>query len=382
MPRLNYLCLSSAMTVIVMACVPAERGGETETVSQATPAIPPSDTNPYTAAGTEPFWSVKIDDQRIIFDPMDGPTTSTETFYARPSLNGWRYTSDTISVDVTFSPCSDGMSDVVHKDTVTVLVDTAEYRGCGGGHLSSVSLANTRWEFVELNSRPVAQEPGMDDRRRPGIVFGRTSVGVSGGCNGGGGLYVSGDGWLQSGPVMATEMGCSAAIMAQESAAFSLIGDAKWSIDGEGYLNLTSSSTTARLRRVSYDHAEQGTVFDPKWEARRWNVASLNSAHYEFNAYGATTYTVSFADGRFSGKVGCNRLTANYSIDGDTLVVGAMTSTRMACSSDLMVRDHEFIQLMESRPKFAMSPNRELLIGSDKGSIVLQGSRTADEPEK
>lgn len=36
-------------------------------------------------------------------------------------------------------------------------------------------------------------------------------------------------------------------------------------------------------------------------------------------------------DGAFSGTDGCNRLTGNGSIDGDTITFGPMASTLMAC---------------------------------------------------
>jgi heat shock protein HslJ len=54
-------------------------------------------------------------------------------YEARPSLNGWGYFSKRIAAEVTFVPCSDGMSDNTYKDTVTVIVDGIKYEGCGGG---------------------------------------------------------------------------------------------------------------------------------------------------------------------------------------------------------------------------------------------------------
>jgi heat shock protein HslJ len=369
--------VSALGVVIIAACGPASAPPEGNA-----PPTPDSLSLPYNAIGTEPFWSLTIDGATIIFQPMDGSAIAAKNVTARPSLNGWRYTSENVSVDVIFRECSDGMSDTIYKDTVTVLVGTNEYRGCGGARTTDASLTNTRWEFVTLNGKQLQQQGGASDRRVPGITFSRDMVGIYGGCNGGGGIYVSGDGWLRTGPMMATQMACDPAIMAQEQAASSLIDNATWTVDGEGFLILESASSNARLRRAEMDQVTSESRIEPKWEDRRWNVASLNYEYQPFNAYGDTPFTLTFAGGRMFAKVGCNQLSGGYSIVGDVLEVGPMSATRMACAPELMARDRQFVGLMQSRPKFAMSPNRELLIGSKEGVMVLQGTRAADEPDK
>jgi heat shock protein HslJ len=45
----------------------------------------------------------------------------------------------------------------------------------------------------------------------------------------------------------------------------------------------------------------------------------------------ATPPTVTFADERVSGSTGCNRYTGSYAVDGDSLEIGTIASTRMAC---------------------------------------------------
>jgi heat shock protein HslJ len=369
--------LCAAACLSFTACTPA-----TPQDSDAPATAQMGDDAPYRASGTEPFWSLTIDGTTIIFQPMEGDATIVRNVVARPSLNGWRYTSDSVSVDVTHRECNDGMSDATFKDTVTVLVGTSEYRGCGGARLPDVSLVNTQWDFVTLNGKLVTTQEGSDVSRAPGITFGRNLFGVYSGCNGGGGLYVSGDRWIQAGPITATEMGCDPALMAQEKAASSLLYNAEWWIDGEGFLILKSATSNARLRRAEWDQAADQPRLDPKWENRRWNVASLNSNYQSYNAYGNSPFMVSFANGRLSAKVGCNQISGEYSVDGNALVVGPLSATRMACAPELMERDEQFVALIQSRPKFAMSPNRDVLIGNKAGVMILQGTRAADEPEK
>jgi heat shock protein HslJ len=93
----------------------------------------PSGQAPYKAAGTEPFWALAIESGGLTFQRAGESDVRVSSYQARPSFNGWRYVSDRMTVDVTFAQCSDGMSDNVYKDTVTVIVDGVQFRGCGGG---------------------------------------------------------------------------------------------------------------------------------------------------------------------------------------------------------------------------------------------------------
>ena len=363
MLRSVKIALFAASSLSIAACVPAAA--------------------PYKAIGTEPFWSLTIEGETIAFQPMEGAATVAQNVTARPSINGWRYTSDSVSVDVTYSQCSDGMSDTVYKDTVTVLLGTTEYRGCGGGAVTpGAMLSGAAWHFVDIDGQPVVTIGNGVGGARPGIQFDQTSIGVNAGCNGGGTVYVSGNSWLKSGLVTATQMACEPPLMDQEDAAFALVRDARWSVDGEGYLVLQSDAHTARLRRDSEPFTSRDQGIEPRWEDRIWNVVSLDGEYDSFSGYGPSDYQVTFANGRMSAKVGCNQMTGDYSIDGDLLVVGPLSATRMACAPELMERDRRFAALMESRPKFAMSPNRELLIGSKENVLMLQGSHTKIEAEK
>ncbi|HEY9579221.1 MAG TPA: hypothetical protein VIR65_05090 [Rhizorhapis sp.] len=91
----------------------------------------------YKALGTEPFWALQIENGKMTFQTPHGPTVIATAIQAGPSFNGWRYTSEPLSVDITFAVCSDGMSDRRYHDTVMVLVGEQEYRGCGGDFLPS-----------------------------------------------------------------------------------------------------------------------------------------------------------------------------------------------------------------------------------------------------
>jgi heat shock protein HslJ len=114
----NVLVLAHALALASCQTIP-----EAQTTGQA----------PYKAAGTEPFWGLAIENGGMKFSRAGEKDIGVLGYEARPSFNGWRYASKRITADVTFVRCSDGMSDNTYKDTVTVMVDGMEFKGCGGG---------------------------------------------------------------------------------------------------------------------------------------------------------------------------------------------------------------------------------------------------------
>jgi heat shock protein HslJ len=87
----------------------------------------------YKALGTEPFWSLAIEPKAITFEQMDHPKIRQPTPKARKTKYGRIYWTRRISVAIISNqPCSDGMSDYVYRDDVTVTVDGRKFLGCGG----------------------------------------------------------------------------------------------------------------------------------------------------------------------------------------------------------------------------------------------------------
>ena len=57
--------------------------------------------------------------------------------------------------------------------------------------------------------------------------------------------------------------------------------------------------------------------------------------------------TATFDDGRLAGSTGCNRYTGPYSVEGETLQLGAVASTRMACVPPADAVEREFLAALE-----------------------------------
>jgi uncharacterized membrane protein len=93
---------------------------------------PPPPPAPYLALGTEPFWSLIIDDREVTFIPSEGQQVRQPKPKAIVGIAGEIYQTQRINVNIIHATCSDGMSDRVYPDTVQVSVDGRQFNGCGG----------------------------------------------------------------------------------------------------------------------------------------------------------------------------------------------------------------------------------------------------------
>jgi uncharacterized membrane protein len=102
--------------------------------------FPPAPPAPYHGVGTEPFWSLIIDDRNVTFilsgeQPIVQPEVAPITQPTPKVIHGFAgeiYQTPRINVNIVHATCSDGMSDRVYPDKVQVTVDGRQFNGCGG----------------------------------------------------------------------------------------------------------------------------------------------------------------------------------------------------------------------------------------------------------
>ena len=85
----------------------------------------------YRAIGTEPFWDLVIGHDLVFTDRGTGVSVVEQ---APPNILAAAkktYRGGQIEVTIAHTKCSDGMSDRVYPDTVTLRVEGRPYRGCG-----------------------------------------------------------------------------------------------------------------------------------------------------------------------------------------------------------------------------------------------------------
>jgi heat shock protein HslJ len=211
-----------------------------------TPPIPNAAAK-YVARGNEPGWIVTMDATSIDYEGDYGETRiNMPAPQGRPSFNGMRYVTDRLTVDINYSSCTDDMSGKRFADTVSVVADGKELRGCGGRVLPPESLNDTTWSIITIGQLPVLEGVNTEVRFADGRISG------SAGCNRFNGSYNVAGNVLTFGSIASTRMMCPDKQMKQESSFLSLLnGPLTKRYTVEGYLILSDDKgNRATLRQV------------------------------------------------------------------------------------------------------------------------------------
>ena len=74
-----------------------------------------------------------------------------------------------------------------------------------------------------------------------------------------------------------------------------------------------------------------------------------------------------------AGHGGCNRLSGAYKIEGDTLRVSDLTTTRMACPE--IETEHAFLSALESVKRWRLMDNQLILLADNNVAVVQLEAR-------
>ncbi len=92
--------------------------------------------------------------------------------------------------------------------------------------------------------------------------------------------------------------------------------------------------------------------------------------------------TLAFADGRVSGRSGCNLYSGPTEIGRGTLKIGALISTKMACAeSGMMRQESAYLNALQSAERYKFGPDGALTIETGTGAIVYAGAPKQQRPE-
>lgn len=176
----------------------------------------------YTARGTEPFWSLTIGARTMTFTAPGRRTIRVATPRVVHAFAGEIWHSKRISVSTRHAECSDGMSDRVYPDTVTVIVDGRNYKGCGGEPRAEEPVRAAiegSWRIESIYRRPVSPQTSPNVTFRNGRMSGNAS------CNNFSASYRVAGSRLIAGPVAGTRKFCSLRVQnVQESEVMELFG--------------------------------------------------------------------------------------------------------------------------------------------------------------
>lgn len=177
------------------------------------------DPNAYRAVGTEPFWSLTITRDRILYDDVEDRETSVRKPRAQNFNGNLVYRTRAMTVVIRNQECSDGMSDRRFADTVRVKIGRRVLNGCGRAYPDARSLDGSEWRIASVGGQPVTLP------RPATIAFTEDRVSGSTGCNRFTGGYTLQAGRLGTPRLAMTRMACMGDAGAVEAAVTDLLND-------------------------------------------------------------------------------------------------------------------------------------------------------------
>jgi heat shock protein HslJ len=106
----------------------------------------------------------------------------------------------------------------------------------------------------------------------------------------------------------------------------------------------------------------------PSLEGTRWQVRSINGETLPTTS----AYQVEFRGGRFAGKFGCNSFSGPYRLGQESIFVGPVAATEMACAGDAMAHEAAgFAALSRPLRIFWTDLGARLVLTSSAGSLDL-----------
>jgi len=186
-------------------------------------------------------------------------------------------------------------------------------------------------------------------------------------CNGIAGTYtLDGDKiTTQVGP--STLRACEPDIAAQESGMkYGVSHAASYKIE-DGKLMLMDADGNVLLTFV-----EQPA---PELSGSAWQLISFNNGQGGMESNQATqNITFTFGeDGTISGNAGCNNFTGSYTVDGDTLTVGPLATTRKMCSEPegVMETEQAFLTDLGNAASFTFFGDTLTILDKDGGKLLV-----------
>jgi heat shock protein HslJ len=84
--------------------------------------------------------------------------------------------------------------------------------------------------------------------------------------------------------------------------------------------------------------------------------------------------TLSFGDGRVSGRGGCNLYSGPAEVGGGTLKFGPMISTKMACMEQgLMQQEVTYLKALQDARRYAVGADGKLTISTSSSGDIVYG---------
>lgn len=102
-----------------------------------------------------------------------------------------------------------------------------------------------------------------------------------------------------------------------------------------------------------------------------WKLVSYGSKSDPTSAAPGVDATVTFADGKVNGNVGCNSFGGDYKVSGDTIIFSQIVSTMMACADPLMQQESAVFSVFTDKATFTVDGITLTIVSADGNSVVV-----------
>lgn len=222
-------------------------------------------------------------------------------------------------------------------------------------------LADTAWVLGAVGGTPVPSGTGAS------LVFGEDNAGGDAGCNRFMATYTTdGVSTLAFGPVATTMMLCDEATNTFEQGYLAALATvASFAITDAG-LDLADAGGAVVL---SYGATAPASVEGP------WIVTNVNNGNQGVEPVpDGISATVSFhPDGTVEGFGGCNGFGGGYSIDGETIAIGPLMGTMMACDEVTNTFEAQLMAALQNATTWSVT-NGVLDLRDDSGAQQVEAN--------
>ena len=248
-----------------------------------------------------------------------------------------------------------------HIPVCILLLAAFAVTGCGGTVTQdTTTLQGVEWTLVDSSETSA-------DLATAGITASFDGAAVAGfsGVNQYTGPYTAGDdGSLEIGEIAATLMAGPEDLMLAEQAYLKLLkGCDGWEVDGDTLTLSTGDETT-----LTYEKAAAVEL-----PGSSWNVVNYNNGKDAIiSLVAGSELTLEFGtDGQVAGSGGVNRYNGAYEVDGASISIGPLGSTKMAGEPELMEQEAAFLKALESSTQWTVVRGRLELRDADGAGMVF-----------
>jgi heat shock protein HslJ len=131
-----------------------------------------------------------------------------------------------------------------------------------------------------------------------------------------------------------------------------------------------SFTSTATPEPVATETPDSGDLAGSGLAGVTWTLVSYGDPSSPQSVLSNAPITLTFAETGVAGSAGCNQYNGSFQFDNDTLTVGELVTTRMACEDAVMTQETAYIAALQSAASFAVTDG-QLQIFYDGGVLMF-----------